>query len=387
MCRVVLALRGDVVACSRGRFSEIDPGAAKPPTPPVTVGFAGRLLTDRGVPTLVAAHDLLARRGRPVELLIAGEPDPANPASIPKTTLAEWKKRRGLTLLGHLDDIRTLWAKAHIAVLASLREGLPVSLLEAAACARPDRGQTTTLCWYLRTMLPRWPMPSTGLPAMRICVGASARPAAPWSNANSPTSGSAVRSLRSTTGCSRQRNNNRDLPGRQYACGPSTGEPMLNIVALSLVFVGSALASAGLIWLLQPLWQRYALAKPNSRSSHKVPTPQSGGIVVIAVTVTIVALATAFMPGMAADNWRLAVVLTGAVALAIVGAIDDLHMLEAVGAMQRANRVFEVFFRNEHADLDLGRRNKPDIDPLLPQRLEEPRRNAGVRAHAGADDG
>ena len=59
---------------------------------------------------------------------------------------------------------------------------------------------------------------------------------------------------------------------------------MLNIVALSLVFVGSAMASAGLIWLLQPLWRRYALAKPNSRSSHKMPTPQGGGIAVIAVT-------------------------------------------------------------------------------------------------------
>lgn len=105
---------------------------------------------------------------------------------------------------------------------------------------------------------------------------------------------------------------------------------MSNIVALSVVFVCSALASAGLIWLLQPLWRRYALAKPNARSSHKVPTPQSGGIVVIAVTVAIVALATAFMPGMAADTWRLAVVLTGAVALAVVGAVDDLHVLEAV---------------------------------------------------------
>ena len=105
---------------------------------------------------------------------------------------------------------------------------------------------------------------------------------------------------------------------------------MSNIVALSVVFVCSALASAVLIWLLQPLWRRYALAKPNARSSHKVPTPQSGGIVVIAVTVAIVALATAFMPDMAADTWRLAAVLTGAVALAIVGAVDDLHVLEAV---------------------------------------------------------
>ena len=105
---------------------------------------------------------------------------------------------------------------------------------------------------------------------------------------------------------------------------------MSNIVALSVVFVCSALASAVLIWLLQPLWRRYALAKPNARSSHKVPTPQSGGIVVITVTVAIVALATAFMPGMAADTWRLAVVLTGVVALAVVGAVDDLHVLEAV---------------------------------------------------------
>jgi len=105
---------------------------------------------------------------------------------------------------------------------------------------------------------------------------------------------------------------------------------MFNIVAFSFVFVGSALASAGLIWLLQPFWRRYALAKPNSRSSHKVPTPQSGGIAVIAVSVTIVALATALMPGMAADTWRLLVVLTGAVAIAIVGAIDDVHALEAV---------------------------------------------------------
>ena len=105
---------------------------------------------------------------------------------------------------------------------------------------------------------------------------------------------------------------------------------MLNIVALSFVFVGSALASAGLIWLLQPLWRHYALAKPNSRSSHKVPTPQGGGIVVIAVTIAIVALATALMPGMVVDTWRLAAVFAGAVALAVVGAVDDLHVLDAV---------------------------------------------------------
>jgi glycosyltransferase involved in cell wall biosynthesis len=40
-------------------------------------------------------------------------------------------------VLGHVSDIGALWARAHIAVLASRREGLPKSLLEAAACGRP----------------------------------------------------------------------------------------------------------------------------------------------------------------------------------------------------------------------------------------------------------
>jgi glycosyltransferase involved in cell wall biosynthesis len=34
-------------------------------------------------------------------------------------------------------DIRDVWRRAHFAVLASRREGLPKSLLEAAACGRP----------------------------------------------------------------------------------------------------------------------------------------------------------------------------------------------------------------------------------------------------------
>jgi glycosyltransferase involved in cell wall biosynthesis len=40
-------------------------------------------------------------------------------------------------VLGHVADIKEVWKKAHIAVLASRREGLPKSLLEAAACGRP----------------------------------------------------------------------------------------------------------------------------------------------------------------------------------------------------------------------------------------------------------
>jgi glycosyltransferase involved in cell wall biosynthesis len=106
------------------------------PAGPMTAGFVGRLLDDKGIRTLIAAHEILRRRGRPVRLLLAGEPDRANPASIPPDEIASWKAREGVEVLGQVADIREVWAAAHIAVLPSRREGLPKSLLEAAACGR-----------------------------------------------------------------------------------------------------------------------------------------------------------------------------------------------------------------------------------------------------------
>jgi UDP-N-acetylmuramyl pentapeptide phosphotransferase/UDP-N-acetylglucosamine-1-phosphate transferase len=47
------------------------------------------------------------------------------------------------------------------------------------------------------------------------------------------------------------------------------------------VIVVAGLASAGLIVLMRPLFLRYALARPNARSSHKAPTPQGGGVAVV----------------------------------------------------------------------------------------------------------
>jgi glycosyltransferase involved in cell wall biosynthesis len=107
------------------------------PAGAITVAFVGRLLDDKGVRALIDAQAELVRRGRAVRVLLAGETDPANPASIPRQEVEEWARRPGVTALGHVGDIRRVWEAAHIAVLPSRREGLPKSLLEAAACGRP----------------------------------------------------------------------------------------------------------------------------------------------------------------------------------------------------------------------------------------------------------
>ncbi|TAK49079.1 MAG: glycosyl transferase [Xanthobacteraceae bacterium] len=85
----------------------------------------------------------------------------------------------------------------------------------------------------------------------------------------------------------------------------------------------AALLAAALSAALIPWLRRHALAEPNARSSHDLPTPQGGGIAVIAAMLATVALAAAFQPvGMAT-----AAALGAAVLLAVVGAADDRHAL------------------------------------------------------------
>lgn len=133
-----LGLPKESIALIAGSGVDTDELVALPePAGAFTIAFVGRLLDDKGVQPLVRAHGLLNARGPAVQTLLAGERDPLNPASIPERVLDEWRHVTNLRLLGHIDDIRAVWAQSHVAVLPSRREGLPKSLLEAAACGRP----------------------------------------------------------------------------------------------------------------------------------------------------------------------------------------------------------------------------------------------------------
>jgi UDP-N-acetylmuramyl pentapeptide phosphotransferase/UDP-N-acetylglucosamine-1-phosphate transferase len=94
--------------------------------------------------------------------------------------------------------------------------------------------------------------------------------------------------------------------------------------------LAAAAISFGLLLCLRPLLARYALAKPNARSSHKMPTPQGGGIAVIVATIIVVAAAAIFLPQQVDEPLQLAVIFASTISLALVGATDDVRPMEAV---------------------------------------------------------
>ena len=86
------------------------------------------------------------------------------------------------------------------------------------------------------------------------------------------------------------------------------------------ILIIAALVSALLIVALRPLLERYAMAQPNARSSHKIPTPQGGGIAVIAATIAVACGAAGVIP--------LATLFAAVILIAAVGAMADLHPID-----------------------------------------------------------
>jgi glycosyltransferase involved in cell wall biosynthesis len=104
---------------------------------PVIATVVSRMLWDKGIAETVEAARLLQAWGAPVRVQLVGDPDPHNPRSIPTKQLRQWNESGVITWLGRRDDIADIWRDSDIAVLASYREGMPKSLLEAASIGRP----------------------------------------------------------------------------------------------------------------------------------------------------------------------------------------------------------------------------------------------------------
>jgi UDP-N-acetylmuramyl pentapeptide phosphotransferase/UDP-N-acetylglucosamine-1-phosphate transferase len=93
-------------------------------------------------------------------------------------------------------------------------------------------------------------------------------------------------------------------------------------LSLVLAALAASLICTALIVLLSPLLRRYALARPNARSSHIAPTPQGAGIAVIAPTILVACIYEA------AAGEPVPLTLFGAtVFIAAVGLVDDVKTI------------------------------------------------------------
>lgn len=96
---------------------------------------------------------------------------------------------------------------------------------------------------------------------------------------------------------------------------------LLSFVTLFL----AALLSCAVTWAIRPLLLRHALARPNARSSHRIPTPQGAGIAVISTTLVIAGTIIAYA---GAADMKIPVAVFGATLfMAVVGFADDVNSI------------------------------------------------------------
>jgi glycosyltransferase involved in cell wall biosynthesis len=98
--------------------------------------LAARLLKEKGVHEFAEASARLRAEGRDIRFLLAGMPDEGNPSSVTREQVEHWQAQGLVRWLGHVDDMPALLRDVDVMALPSYyREGVPKSLIEAAACS------------------------------------------------------------------------------------------------------------------------------------------------------------------------------------------------------------------------------------------------------------
>jgi glycosyltransferase involved in cell wall biosynthesis len=132
--KAIRLIKGSGVNCSR--FTARSPRAGED-REPLRVLLAARLLWDKGIAEYIEAARKLKAEGRSIRFILAGTPDVGNPAAVEQSLVEGWVAEGLVEWLGHVNDMPKLLAQTDVMVLPSYREGLPKSLIEAAACALP----------------------------------------------------------------------------------------------------------------------------------------------------------------------------------------------------------------------------------------------------------
>lgn len=99
--------------------------------------LVGRMLINKGVVEFVDAARMVRKKISGAHFQLLGPVNEANPNSVSSALIAAWEAEGVVEYLGEADDVRSYIASADCVVLPSYREGVPRTLLEAAAMARP----------------------------------------------------------------------------------------------------------------------------------------------------------------------------------------------------------------------------------------------------------
>jgi glycosyltransferase involved in cell wall biosynthesis len=103
----------------------------------VTFIMICRLLGDKGVREYAEACRILKERGVPERCLLLGPLGASNRTAIREEEVSGWEQEGIIEYLGSTNDVRPMIAQSHVLVLPSYREGMPRTVLEAAAMGRP----------------------------------------------------------------------------------------------------------------------------------------------------------------------------------------------------------------------------------------------------------
>ena len=113
---------------------------------PVTFLLIARMLWDKGVGEFVEAARQIKTEFSDVRFQFLGFLDVKNRTAISHEQMQIWEEQGVIDYLGEADDVRPYIADVDCVVLPSYREGLPRTLLEAAAMGRPIIATDVTGC-------------------------------------------------------------------------------------------------------------------------------------------------------------------------------------------------------------------------------------------------
>ena len=134
-----LGVRRERISLVRGAGVDVRTFRPQPePDGPIRVTMVSRLLRDKGVREFVEAASLVRKVRGDIVFTLVGAPDEGNPTSVPTEEVRSWAADGLVEWWGHREDIADVLANSHVAVLPTYYgEGVPKTLLEAAACGRP----------------------------------------------------------------------------------------------------------------------------------------------------------------------------------------------------------------------------------------------------------